>query len=148
MVEAAFVLPILMLFILGVIDLAMWDMQTSATSSAARDGARQAILGATNADCGVAGYDSSVNTYPCSTVNTAIHDAINKRLGRSTFTFKVRCMGETDTTTKVCNIGPSTVDRDRVEVEVTWQRPAMTFVSKWLGASSTVHAVSRMTATA
>ena len=44
LVETAFVLPILMLFVLGMIDLAMWNFQRSQTSSSARDGARYASV--------------------------------------------------------------------------------------------------------
>jgi Flp pilus assembly protein TadG len=132
-VEAAFVLPVLMFLMLGLIDLALWDFQTSQASSAARDGARTAILGATGAD--VTG----------NAANTAVQTAVASRLGGKSFTFTVRCMSETTTTTKTCLAGPQTVDRDRIEVHVTWTRPAMTFVSRMVGASSTVSATSTMT---
>jgi Flp pilus assembly protein TadG len=147
-VEAAFVLPVLMIFMLGAVDLAQWNFQKSAASSGARDGAREAILGGNGADCGTAALSRSSTDSACSTRNTAIRDAIAKRLGRTAaFTYRVTCLGETTTTSKVCNVNSDTVDRDRIEIEVTWQRPAMTFVSKWIGASSTVTATSRMTIT-
>ena len=135
LVEAAFILPLLMMFILGLIDLGMWDYQTSQVSSGARDGARTAILSVTGADC----------TYVCSTANTKVHDAIAARLGSQAFTFTVQCMTSTTTTPKTCVISSSTVDRDRVKVTVTWTRPAMTFVSRLVGASKTVSGTSTMT---
>jgi Flp pilus assembly protein TadG len=150
MVEAAFVLPILVLIIMGIIDLGMWNFQKSEATSAARDGARSALIGAVGADCGVAGYDSSVNAYPCAgsyPANTRIHDAIAARLGGRSFTFKVECTSSTTTTVKVCTVDPATVDRDRIRVTVTWQRPSMTFVTKGFG-TQTITAASRMTITA
>jgi Flp pilus assembly protein TadG len=134
-VEAAFVLPLLLLFVLGIIDLGMWNFQRSQASSGARDGARSAIVSVAGADC----------TYPCSTPNTAVRDAIAKRLGDQSFTFTVQCMSSTTTTAKTCAVNADTVDRDRVKVTVTWTRPAMTFVSKLVGASSTVSGSSTMT---
>ena len=141
LVEAAIVLPVLMLFILGLIDLAMWDFQRSQASSAARDGARAGIVAVTNADC----------AQPCvgalAVNHNTISDAIAAKLGGKTFTFTVKCMSASSTLPKTCAATPATVDRDRVEVHVTWNRPAMTFVSKMVGASSTVQATSRMTLT-
>jgi Flp pilus assembly protein TadG len=142
LVEAALVLPILMLLVLGLIDLAMWNFQKSQTSSAARDGARYASLAVVGTD---------VCASPCSSpgtpsaANTAVKNAIKSRLGNQAFTFTVRCMTATSTTSKACALNSSTVDSDRVEVQVTWTRPAMTFVSKMLGASKTVQAKSIMT---
>ena len=142
LVEAALVFPILMLMILGLIDLAMWNFQKSQTSSAARDGARFASLGVVGTD---------VCASPCSSpgspsaANTAVKNAIKARLGNQAFTFTVRCMPATGTTAHACVLNSSTVDSDRVEVQVTWTRPAMTFVSKMLGASRTVQSKSTMT---
>ena len=134
-VETAFVLPMLLLFVLGIVDLGMWNFQRSQASSGARDGARAAIVSVVGADC----------TYPCSTANTAVHDAVAKRLGNQSFTFTVQCMSSTTTTPKTCAVNADTVDRDRVKVTVTWSRPAMTFVSKMVGASATVTGYSTMT---
>jgi len=131
--EAAMTLPIVLLFILGLIDLGNWDFQKSQASSAARDGARVAILSVTGVD--VSG----------TAVNTAVHDAVAARLGGQAFTFTVRCMPSTTTITKTCAATPTTVDRDRVQVSVTWQRPGLTFVSQMAGASATLSASSTMT---
>ncbi|MDQ6725775.1 MAG: pilus assembly protein [Actinomycetota bacterium] len=131
--EAAMTLPIVLLFVLGLIDLANWDLQKSQASSGARDGARVAILSVTGAD--VSGASA----------NTTVHDAIAARLGGQAFTFTVHCMSSTTTTTKTCTSSPTTVDRDRVQVSVSWQRPGLTFVSQMVGASSSVSASSTMT---
>jgi len=132
-VEAALVLPILMLFVLGLIDFDLWDYQTSQASSGARDGARLAIVSVTGTD--VVG----------SAANRAVHDAIAARLGDQAFTFTVQCMTSTTSTPKTCVVSPTTVDRDRVQVSVSWNRPAMTFVSRMVAASATVSASSTMT---
>lgn len=144
LVEAAFVLPVLMMLVLGLIDLGMWNFQRSMTSSAARDGARFASVDVVGTD---------ICASPCSTPgsasakNLAVKNAIASRLGDQTFTFSVRCMPPTGTTYTACALTPSTVDRNRVEVKVTWTRPAMTFVSKLVGASKTVSSTSIMTIT-
>jgi Flp pilus assembly protein TadG len=136
LVEAAIVMPLLMFFILGVIDYGMWAYQRSQVSSAARDGARTALIAVTGTDC----------TYPCSANNTLVRNAIKARLGSGqTFSFTVQCMSGSSTTPKTCVVEPTTVDRDRVKVTVTWTRPAMTFVSKVFGASTTVSSSSTMT---
>ena len=143
LVEAAFVFPILMLLVLGLIDFAMWNFQTSQTSSAARDGARYASLGVVGTDVCAAPCTSPG---PQSPANLLVENAIKARLGnQNSFTFTVRCLGPTGTTYKPCALTDSTVDRDRVEVKVTWTRPAMTFVSKMVGASKTVQSKSTMT---
>jgi len=135
LVEAALVLPVLLMFVFGLIDFGYWNYQRSMTSSAARDGARVAILSVTGVD--ISG----------SATNTSVRTAIAGRLGNQTFTFTVRCMTASTTTTKTCTSSPQTVDRDRVEVQLTWNRPAMTFVSRMIGASKTMSATSRMTIT-
>jgi len=132
-VEAAVVLPLLMLFVLGLVDLGLWDYQNSQASSAARDGARVAIISVTGTD--VSG----------TAANTTVHDAIAARLGGQAFTFTVQCMSSTTTISKTCAVSPTTVDRDRVQVSVSWNRPAMTFVSMMVAASATVSGSSTMT---
>lgn len=132
-VEAALVMPILMLFVMGLIDFGFWDHQNSQASSGARDGARVAIISVSGAD--VAG----------TAANSAVYDAIAGRMGGQAFTFTVECMTSTTTTPKTCDVSPATVDRDRVMVKVTWNRPGLTFVSRMIGVSSTISASSTMT---
>ncbi len=136
-------LPLLMLFVLGIVDLGMWDYQTSQTSSAARDGARYASVDVIGTDKCLAPCTSPTATP--SADNLEVKSAIAARLHGPAFTFTVRCLPKTGTTYKPCTADMSTVDRDRVEVSVVWTRPAMTFVSRALGASQTVKSTSTMT---
>ena len=131
-VEAAFVVPLLFLFILAVLDIGMWEYQNSQASSAARDGARVGILYYLNAD--TSGQ----------TNNTKVADAVKARLGGRTPTVTVTCMGPSTTTTKACDSNIN-VDSDRIKVDVTWSRPPLSFVSKIGGTSTqTVHASATM----
>jgi Flp pilus assembly protein TadG len=143
LVEAALVLPILMMIVLGIIDYGMWDYQTSQTSSAARDGARNASVDVVGTDV-CASPCTSPNATP-SAANQRVRTAIASKLGSQSFTFTVRCRQPTGSTYEACAVTSSNVDKERVEVTVTWTRPAMTFVSKVLGASNTVQATSTMT---
>lgn len=131
-VEAAFVVPLLFLFVLGVLDIGLWEYQNSQASSAARDGARVGVLSYLSADT-----SGQAN-------NTKIVNAVNARLGGRTPTVTVTCMGPTTTTAKACD-NTIDVDGDRIRVDVTWTRPPLSFVSK-LGATSTqtVHASATM----
>lgn len=135
-------LPILMLLILGLVDLGMWNFQRSQTTTAARDGARFASLSVTGTDVCAAPCTSPGSP---SAKNLAVRNAIAARLGDQSFTFTVRCRAATGSSYKACVVNETTVDSDRVEVVVTWTRPAMTFVSRALGASKTVQSTSTMT---
>src|SRR5436305_1032881 len=90
-VEAAFVVPLLFLFILGVLDIGMWEFQNSQASSAARDGARVGILKYLNADT-----SGQAN-------NTTVVNAVKARLGGRTPTVTVTCMGPSTTTAIPCD---------------------------------------------
>ena len=68
-VEAAFVIPILFLFMFALIDIGLWEYQRTQASAAARDGARVGILRYLTAD-----VNGSAN-------NTAISNAVAARLG-------------------------------------------------------------------
>jgi Flp pilus assembly protein TadG len=132
LVEAAFVVPLLFLFILGVLDLGLWEFQNSQASSAARDGARVGILQYLNAD--TAGQAN----------NTAVVSAVNARLGGRAPSVTVTCIGPSSTTAKACD-NAINVDSDRIKVDVSWARPPLSFVSKLGGTNSqTVHASATM----
>jgi Flp pilus assembly protein TadG len=132
LVEAAFVVPLLFLFILGILDIGMWEFQNSQASSAARDGARVGILQYLDADT------SGQNN------NTAIVNAVRARLAGRAPTVTVTCMGPSTTTVIPCD-NTIDVDSDRIKVDVTWTRPPLSFVSKLGGTSTqTVHASSTM----
>jgi Flp pilus assembly protein TadG len=126
LVEAAFVLPVIIMLMLGVFDLGEWDLAKSQASSAARDAARVASLSITGAD--VSG----------NAANTAVQTAINARIGSkaSAMTFTVTCLSTTGVVQPSCVLSSDTVDRYRVKVTVSWSRTPMTFISKPFGTAS------------
>ena len=122
-VEAAFVIPLLFLFIFGLIDIGLWEYQGSQASAAARDGARVGILRYLSADT-----NGSAN-------NTAISDAVAARLGGQSYNLTVSCLNEGNSTAKACD-GGVLVDRDRIKVVVTWQHPSLTYVGQFVAGNS------------
>ena len=131
-VEAAFVVPLLFLFLLGVLDIGLWEFQNSQASSAARDGARVGVLHYLSADT-----SGQAN-------NTTIINAVKARLGGQAPTVTVTCMGPSTTTAKACDSSIA-IDSDRIKVNVIWTRPPLSFVSKLGGTSTqTVHASATM----
>jgi Flp pilus assembly protein TadG len=122
LVEAALVLPILLTVVLGFFDFGSWELQSTQASSAARDGARVAILRYKQAD--VAG----------SADNKAIVDAVKRRLAGQTYSsLTVTCVGPTTTTPITGGCAAAQVDRDRVLVNISWSRKPWTFVGGWFG---------------
>ena len=122
-VEAAFVIPLLFLFIFGLIDIGLWEYQGSQASAAARDGARVGILLYLSADT-----TGSAN-------NTAISNAVAARLGGQSYNLTVSCLNEGNSTAKACDSGVL-VDRDRIKVVVTWQHPSLTYVGQFVAGNS------------
>jgi Flp pilus assembly protein TadG len=130
-VEAAFVVPLLFLLVLGMMDIAMWEFQNSQASNAARDGARVGILSYTTA--------SGSTGSPGGTDYTAINNAVKGRLGNQSYSLTVTCVGPTDETATSCataNITPPGIDR--LKVVVTWSRSSFSPLSKYIGVSQTV----------
>ena len=122
-VEAAFVVPLLFLFIFGLIDIGLWEYQSTQASAAARDGARVGILRYLSADT-----NGSAN-------NTAISNAVAARLGGQTYTLTVTCLHEGNTTSRPCD-GAVLVDQDRIKVVVTWQHASLTYVGQFVAGNS------------
>lgn len=134
MVEAALVMPMLALFLLAAADLGMWVFQTTQAASAARSGARVGILRYATADQG----------------GTADEAAIRRAVDRDTdnltgVAVQVRCVGPGTTTALPggCQAA-SVVSPDRIMVEVSWSRPALTFLTKPFGATQRVSATAVM----
>lgn len=127
MVESALVLPILVLTMLGAVDLGMWVFETTQAASAARSGARVGILRYRFADV------------RHSEDEAAIARAVFRDAGRYDFTTEIRCVGPGDTTSLAggCQ-SASVVGPDRILVKVTWQRPAVTPLTKLFGATQMV----------
>jgi Flp pilus assembly protein TadG len=131
LVEGAVALPLLVLFVLGMVDLGLWVFQSTQASSAARDGARAGILRYQQADV------------PTSADAAAIRSAVARRIGAQPFgaplTVQVRCVtaGQNVAVSGGC-AAASVINRDRVEVTVTWPRRALSFVTQGFGVSQTV----------
>ena len=131
-VEATFVIPLLFFLVLGMLDIGMWEFQTTQASNAARDGARVGILSYASA----AGSSSSPGGQDFATVN----DAVRKRLAGQTYGVTVSCVGPTSETTINCataNINPAN-PVDRIKVVVTWSQASFSPLSKFFGATQTV----------
>jgi len=123
-VEAAFVIPLLFLFIFGLIDIGLWEFQNSQASGAARDGARVGILK----------YLAADQASPPSANYNAIDDAVRARLGGQSYSLSVTCLAESTSTTKACDT--AAVDHDRIRVVVTWQHPSLTYVGQLAAGNS------------
>lgn len=112
LVEAAFAIPVMFLFISGIIDLGMWAYNSNQAANAARDGARVGIIDYETAD--VAGSPS----------HEAIVDAIEAHLpGRSIAPSQiaVSCVDAGGTPLSGgCTTADPAEDRLRVEVGWTW----------------------------
>ncbi len=109
-VEAAFALPIMLLFISGLVDLGMWTFNSNQATNAARDGARAGILSYLQAD--VAGSPD----------HEAVVAAVRAHLPANTVDgseITVECL-TADGTTVTCANAHFDVDRIRVEVDWSW----------------------------
>jgi Flp pilus assembly protein TadG len=121
MVETALVLPLLILTMLGGVDLGMWVFQRTQAASAARSGARVGILRFRHAD----------QAYTAD--ETAILRAVARDADTTNFSTEIRCVGPGDTISLPggCQ-SASVVGPDRILVRVTWERPAVTPLTKML----------------
>lgn len=118
-VEAAFVLPLLLFFVFGLIDLGMWTFNANQATNAARDGARIGILGYAQAD--VEGSDDW----------DAIVETIEARLpGQTVDGVEVTCV---DPDGVVLTCADARVDVDRIRVEVDWTWTLVTPVAAAIG---------------
>ena len=108
-VEAAFALPIMILFISGLVDLGMWTFNSNQATNAARDGARAGILSYELAD--VVG----------SADNDAVVSAVREHLPADTIDeseISVECLTASGTTVSCAS---AQIDTDRIRVEVEWK---------------------------
>lgn len=119
-VEAAFVLPILLTFIFGLIDLGMWTLNANQATNAARDGARAAIIDFRDAD----DEDSAHHA--------AIVKAVESRLpGQEAEFVDVTCLGPSGMALASCEVAD--VTRDSIRVDVRWNWNLITPVAAILG---------------
>lgn len=118
-VEAAFALPILLTFIFGLVDLGMWTLNVNQATNAARDGAREAILGHVGADV------------PGGSAEQAVLDAVEAHLDRDPERVDISCVDPDGTALPSC--ANAQVDVDRVRVEVEWHWRLVTPIAAILG---------------
>lgn len=130
LVEAALVLPLVILFMLGAVDLGMWVFQTTQAGSAARSGARVGILHYRLAD-------QTGSTDEASIRNAVARDAATDAV----VSVVIRCVGPGSTTVLPggCS-SASVVSPDRIMIKVSWDRPSLTFLTMPFGATQTVNA--------
>lgn len=120
LVEAAFVFPIFLTLLFGIIDIGNAEFQTSQATAAARDGARVGILHFVTAD---------VNG---SSDRQVIVNQVNARLAGQSATVTVSCIsGLTGSTTLSC--ANATPDQDRIRVTVSWTYNPLTPVMATVG---------------
>ncbi len=120
-VEAAFALPIMLLFISGLVDLGMWTFNTNQATNAARDGARAGILSYLQAD--VAGSPD----------HEAVVAAVRAHLPANTVDgseITVACLTATGT---MVTCADARFDVDRIRVEVEWRWNLVTPVAPIIG---------------
>ncbi len=127
-VEAALVLPIVILVIMGLVEYSVAELQGSQATSASRDGARVGILDYEQAD------------QNGSAANTAVKDAVSARLdGQANVAVDVKCLNAADT---VISCSTAVPDNDRLRVIVSW--PYKTITAVGLGVPSTIKGTSQM----
>ena len=129
LVEMALVLPVLFLFLFGLVDVGLLVFERTEVAGAARDGARTAIVHYDQAD--VAG---SAN-------NARVVAAAQARLTVDSSAVAVRCLSTAGTTT-ACSAAAGLVER--VEVTVSWDRSSLTFVGAFIGQSQRVSSAAAM----
>lgn len=120
-VEASFALPIMFLFIFGLIDLGLWTLNSNQAANAARDGARAAILSYELADAG-SGADHDK-------VLAAVKQHLSgQELDASSIT--VDCL---DAGGSVIDCATAEPGDDRIRVDVRWEWKFITPVAGSLG---------------
>jgi Flp pilus assembly protein TadG len=122
-VEAAFALPILFMFFMGLVDLGLWAFNTNQATNAARDGARTAIIGHRQADV------------PHSDDWDAIVASVEEHLPGRTISpaqIQVRCVDpQGDDVAGGC--AAATIEVDRVRVHVAWAWDLLTPIAGSVG---------------
>jgi hypothetical protein len=122
-VEAAFIMPILLVIVLGLMDFSVWEFQESQASSAARDGARVGVL-------------LSLDAADQSATKTAISDAVRAKIPDSgklkSFNVRVWCAGGTPGT-EFSGCLPSKPGQTRLIVEASWTYVPVSFVGERFG---------------
>ncbi|MGZ4681772.1 MAG: TadE/TadG family type IV pilus assembly protein [Acidimicrobiales bacterium] len=128
LVEAAFVLPVMLFLAMAVLEFGYLQLRQSQLSSASRDGARTGIITWVDADKG----SYSGGTCPSSpTAFTGICTSVLKRLtGAPVSGITVACYDGSTTTVKACRDGTVVEGIDTMGVTVTYGYKPVTFVGQ------------------
>ena len=143
-VEAAFALPILMLVVLSLIDFSLAQLRYSDATSAARDGARVAMLGRSIT---TTGPQTSCNPTPADAAFTKVCNAVKARMTSvDVSSVEVRCYSGIGASASPAACTSSSVkpDQSSVEVIVTWTLTPVTMVGQTFIGSRTVTTSARM----
>lgn len=122
-IEAAIALPVLFLFLMGLVDLGMWTYNSNQSANAARDGARTAIVSHAAADI------------PSSPDWQAIVDSIEAHLPGKEIApdeIAISCV-RPDGSPVPGGCAAATVDVDRIQVEVEWDWDLVTPIAGMIG---------------
>ena len=129
LVEMAMVVPVLFLFVFGLVDVGLQAFERTQATAAARDGARAALVDYDQADV------------PASANNTRVTAAAVSRIDAKAPAVAVRCLSAAGTAIG-CSTAAATVDR--VELTVSWDRSSVTFVGGIIGQSRRISATAAM----
>lgn len=121
-VEAAFALPILLMFMFGLVDIGMWVFNSNQATNAARDGARLGIID----------FETADQPLDPGSMHATIVSAAEARLDRDL---------DPDQVTVKCvraglplpSCGDARVDSDRIEVTVEWHWDLVTPIAGIVG---------------
>lgn len=121
-VEAAFALPILLMFMFGLVDIGMWVFNSNQATNAARDGARLGIID----------FETADRSEVVGSMHSEIVRAAEARLDRDLDPDQVtvRCV-RAGLTLPSCN--DARVDSDRIEVTVEWYWDLVTPIAGIIG---------------
>ncbi|HVT77521.1 MAG TPA: TadE/TadG family type IV pilus assembly protein [Acidimicrobiales bacterium] len=126
-VEMAFVLPMLVLFLIGSLQVGLVVVGGSAASNAAREGARKAAIYYECADNHVSARCSATPSTNYNLIKSAVMAKLAGLVNSSTVTVSVACHADGATGAVVtCEKGYVTEGSDVVTVTVTWQHVGAT----------------------
>ena len=122
--ESAFALPILLMFLMALIDFGIWALNANQAENAARDGARAGILAYSTADA-ASGPDRDV-----------IVAAVLAHLPASTAESAAVVITCVDSYGAVRPCSTARLDTDRIRVEVSWTWPMLSPLAGTVGSGA------------
>lgn len=134
-VEAAFVIPLLFMFIFGLVDLGMWTLNSNQASNAARDGARAGILAYPLRGVDVTS-DPAVREIKENLAREEVVSAIQANLPEGTVdddAIEIECLVAGMWSIDACNSVDPNPNPERVRVRVPWKWTLVTPVATILG---------------